>query len=82
MLCPDGARAGAEVFFGEEGRAVELKAQSFPNPRPLLDNTVGCKFKGPSGLGQNLGGTKPSGMEVWSRREEIEARRGKPLRFT
>ncbi|RVW30349.1 hypothetical protein CK203_103735 [Vitis vinifera] len=76
-LCPDGARAGAEVFFGEEGRAVELKAQFLPNPRPLSDNTVGCKFKGPSGLGQNLGGTKPSGMEVWSRREEIKARKGK-----
>ena len=76
-LCPDDARAGAEVFFGEEGRAVELKAQSLLNPRPLSDNTVGCKFKGPSGLGQNLGGTKPSGMEVWSRREEIEARKGK-----
>ncbi|KAJ9701068.1 hypothetical protein PVL29_006426 [Vitis rotundifolia] len=77
MLSPDDARAGAEVFFGEEGRAVELKAQSLPNPRPLSDNTVGCKFKGPSGLGQNLGGTKPSGMEVSSRREEIEARKGK-----
>ncbi|RVX05716.1 hypothetical protein CK203_027327 [Vitis vinifera] len=77
MLCPDDARAGAEVFFREEGRAVELKAQSLPNPRPWSDNTVGCKFKGPSGLGQNLGGTKPSGMEVWSRREEIEARKGK-----
>ena len=25
-LCPDDARVGAEVFFGEEGRAVELKA--------------------------------------------------------
>ncbi|KAJ9685292.1 hypothetical protein PVL29_017352 [Vitis rotundifolia] len=77
MLSPDDARAGAEVFFGEEGRAVELKAQSLPNPRPLPDNTVGCKFKGPSGLGQNLGGTKPSGVEVSSRREEIEARKGK-----
>ncbi|RVW34406.1 hypothetical protein CK203_092151 [Vitis vinifera] len=76
-LCPDSARAGAEVFFGEEGRAIELKAQSLPNPRPLSDNIVGCKFKGPSGLGQNLGGTKPSGMEVWSRREEIEARKEK-----
>ncbi|KAJ9683164.1 hypothetical protein PVL29_018949 [Vitis rotundifolia] len=63
MLSPDDARAGAKVFFGEEGRAVELKAQSLPNPRPLSDNTVGCKFKGSSGLGQNLGGTKPSGME-------------------
>ncbi|RVW57319.1 hypothetical protein CK203_079287 [Vitis vinifera] len=77
MLCPDGVRAGAKVFFGEEGRAVELKAHSLPNPRPWSDNTVGCKFKGLLGLGQNLGGTKPSGMEVWSRREEIEARKGK-----
>ena len=75
MLCPDGVRACAKVFFGEEGRAVELKAHSLPNPRPWSDNTVGCKFKGPSGLGQNLRGTKPSGMEVWSRR-------GKPPRFT
>ncbi|KAJ9680405.1 hypothetical protein PVL29_019666 [Vitis rotundifolia] len=77
MLSLDDARADAEVFFAEEGWAVELKAQSLPNPRPLSDNTVGCKFKGPSGLGQNLGGTKPSGMEVSSQREEIEARKGK-----
>ena len=50
-LCQDGARAGVEVFFGEEGRADELKAQSFPNSRPLSDNIVGYKFKSPSGLG-------------------------------
>ena len=76
-LCPEDARAGAEVFLGEEGRAVEIKAQSLLNPRPSSDNTMGCKFKGPSGLGQSLGGTKPSGLEVWSRREAIEARKGK-----
>ncbi|RVW62762.1 hypothetical protein CK203_060223 [Vitis vinifera] len=29
-LCPD-VQGPAEVFFGEEGRAVELKAQSLPN---------------------------------------------------
>ena len=76
-LCPEDARAGDEVFLGEEGRAVEIKAQSLLNPRPASDNTMGCKFKGPSGLGQSLGGTKPSGMEVCSRREAIEARKGK-----
>ncbi|RVW64166.1 Transposon TX1 uncharacterized 149 kDa protein [Vitis vinifera] len=76
-LCQDGARAGVEVFFGEEGRADELKAQSFPNSRPLSDNIVGCKFKSPSGLGQKLGGSKPYGMEARSRREEIKARKGK-----
>ncbi|RVW16109.1 Transposon TX1 uncharacterized 149 kDa protein [Vitis vinifera] len=42
-LCQDGARAGVEVFFGEEGRADELKAQSFPKFRPLSDNIVGCR---------------------------------------
>ncbi|RVW17670.1 hypothetical protein CK203_071802 [Vitis vinifera] len=31
-LCPDDARAGAEVFFGEEGRAVELR----PSPCSTL----------------------------------------------
>ncbi|RVW47111.1 hypothetical protein CK203_105487 [Vitis vinifera] len=76
-LCQDGARAGVEVFFGEEGRADELKDQSFPNSRPLSDNIVGCKLKSPSGLGQKLGGSKPYGMEARSRREEIEARKGK-----
>ncbi|RVW38709.1 hypothetical protein CK203_077488 [Vitis vinifera] len=76
-LCPEDARAGAEVFLREEGRAVEIKAQSLLNPRPSSDNIMGCKFKGPSGLGQSLGGTKPSSMEVWSRREAIEARKGK-----
>ena len=50
MLCPGRARAGVAAFFGEEGRAVELKAQSLPNPSPLSDTTMGCKLIGPSGL--------------------------------
>ena len=54
-----------------------LKAQSLSNPSPPSDTTVGCMLKGPSGLGQNLRGTKPSGMEVWSRRKENAARKGK-----
>ena len=77
LLCPGDERAGVEAIFGEEGRAFELKAQSLSNPSPPSDTTVGCKLKGPSGLGQNLGGTKPSGMEVWSRREENATRKGK-----
>ena len=77
MLCPTNERVGAATIFGEEGLAVELKAQSLPNPSPLSNTTVGCKLIGPSGLGQNLGGTKSSSMEVWSRREENEARKGK-----
>ncbi|RVW67631.1 hypothetical protein CK203_063054 [Vitis vinifera] len=81
MLCPGDERVGAAAIFGEEGRAVELKAQSLPNPSPLSDTTVGCKLIGPSGLGQNLGGTKSSSMEVWSRREENEARKRKAPAF-
>ena len=77
LLCPGDERADVEAIFGEEGRAFELKAQSLSNPSPASDTAVGCKLKGPSGLGQNLGGTKPSGMEVWSRREENVARKGK-----
>ena len=79
MLCPDDVRSGAAAFFGEEGRAVELKAQSRSNPSPSSDTTVGCKLKGPSRLGQNLGGLKSFGMDVWSRREEIEVRKGNAL---
>ena len=77
LLCPGDERASVEAIFGEEGRAFELKAQSLSNPSPPSDTTVGCKLKGPSGLGQNLGGTKPSRMEVWSRREENATRKGK-----
>ena len=76
-LCPGDERVGVEAISGVEGRAIELKAQSLPNPSPLSDTTMGYKLIGLLGLGQNLGGTKSFGMEIWSRREENEARNGK-----
>ena len=49
-LCPGDERVGVEAISGVEGRAIELKAQSLPNPSPLSDTTMGCKLIGPSGL--------------------------------
>ena len=85
QLCPGDERVGVEVIYGEDGRVVELKAQSLSNlspPSKIKDDsfgrqTVGCKLKGPSGSGQILGGLKPSGMKGWSRREERATRKGK-----
>ena len=71
-------RAGIEAFSAEDGRAFELKAQSLSNPSPPSDTIVGCNLKGPSGLGQSLGGTMSSGEKGQSRREEDDAaRKGK-----
>ncbi|RVW28582.1 Retrovirus-related Pol polyprotein from transposon RE2 [Vitis vinifera] len=83
--CPGDERAGVEVLYGEVGRADELQAQTISNPSPpsgIEDvsygrRTVGCKLKGPSGLGQILGGSKSSGMKGRSREEESAARKGK-----
>ena len=85
QLCPGDDRVNIEVIYGEDGRAVELKAQSLSNlspPSEIKDDsfgrrTVGCKLKGPSGSGQILRGSKPSGMKGWTRREERVARKGK-----
>ena len=70
-------RAGIEAFSAEDGRAFELKAQSLSNPSPPSDTILGCNLKGPSGLGQSLGGTMSSGEKGQSRREENVARKGK-----
>ena len=75
---PVEVRAGVEAFSGEYGRAFEIKAQSLPNPSPPSDAIVGCNLKGPSGLGQSLGGTMSSGKKGRSRREEdVAVRKGK-----
>ena len=74
---PGDERASVEAISGEDGRAFELKAWSLSNPSPPSDATVGYKLKGLSGLGQNLGGTMPSSMKGWSRKEENAARKGK-----
>ena len=83
--CPGDERAGVEVIYGEVGRADELQAQTLSNPSPPSEiedvsygrRTVGCKLKGPSGLGQILGGSKPSSMKGRSRKEESATRKGK-----
>ena len=73
---------GDEAFSDEDGRAFERKAQSLPNPSPLSAAIVGCNLKGPSWLGQRIGGMKPSVKTGLLRREEDAAvRRGKLLRF-
>ncbi|RVW23991.1 Transposon TX1 uncharacterized 149 kDa protein [Vitis vinifera] len=85
LLCPGDERAGVEAIFGEEGRAFELKAQSLSNPSPPSDTTVGCKLKGPSGLGQNLGERSPLvwkfGLEGRKRNEKGESSRGSDERL-
>ena len=70
-------RAGVEAFFGEDGRAFELKAQSLSDPSLPSNIIVGCKLKGPLGLAQSLGGTMSSGKKGRSQREEDAARKGK-----
>ena len=75
---PIKVKAGDETFSGEDGRAFEIKAQPLPNPSPPSDTILGCNLKGPSGLGQSLGGTMSSGEKGQSRREEDDAaRKGK-----
>ncbi|RVW79923.1 hypothetical protein CK203_041401 [Vitis vinifera] len=74
---PVEVRAGVEAFFGEDGRAFELKAQSLSNPSLPSNIIVGCKLKGPLGLAQSLGGTMSSGKKGRSQREEDAARKGK-----
>ena len=70
------ARAsGDEAFSDEDGRAFERKAQSLPNPSPLSAAIVDCNLKGPSWLGQRIGGMKPSIKTGLLRREEDAAMR-------
>ena len=69
---------GDEAFSDEDGRAFERKAQSLPNPSPLSVAIVGCNLKGPSWLGQRIGGMKPSVKTGLLRREEdVAVRKGK-----
>ena len=51
-----------EAFSEEDGRAFERKAQSLPNPSSPSATIMGCNLKGPSWLGQRIGGTKSSLM--------------------
>ena len=76
---PVKVRAGGDETFSEEdGRAFERKAQSLPNPSPPSAAIVGCNLKGPSWLGQRIGGTKTSIKTGMFRREEDAAvRKGK-----
>ena len=75
---PVEVRAGVEAFSGEDGWAFELKAQSLSNPSLPSDAIVGYNLKGPSRLGQSLGGMMSSGKKGRSRREEDDAaRKGK-----
>ena len=73
------ARAGGdEAFSDENGRAFERKAQSLPNLSPPSAAIVGYNLKGPSWLGQSLGGTMSSIKKGRSRREEdVAVRKGK-----
>ena len=72
-------RAGVEAFFGEDGQAFKLKAQSLSNSSLPSDIIVGYKLKGLLGLAQSLGGTMSSGKKGQSRKEEDVARKGKAL---
>ncbi|RVW90394.1 hypothetical protein CK203_045761 [Vitis vinifera] len=65
MLCP-GVQGPASRFLWREGRAVELKAQSLPNPRPLSDNTVG--WESPRGSHERCyaGGRETISKKTWS----------------
>ena len=65
-----GVRAGGDEVSSDEGcRATEKKAQSLSKPGPLFAK-VGCNLKGPSGLGQRLGGKKSDDKKGLLRREE------------
>ena len=55
--------SGDEVSSDEGCRATERKAQSLSKPSPLIAK-VGCNIKGPSGLGQSIGGKKPDDKKV------------------
>ena len=67
-----------KAFSDEDGRAFERKAQSLPNLSPPSAAIVGYNLKGPSWLGQRIGGMKPSIMTGLLRREEDAAvRKGK-----
>ncbi|KAL6331444.1 hypothetical protein AAG906_011383 [Vitis piasezkii] len=63
---------GEEVSSDEDCRATERKAQSLSKSGPLFAK-VGCNLKGPSGLGQRLGGKKPDDKkDEWFREERSE----------
>ena len=67
-----------KAFSDEDGQAFERKAQSLPNHSPPSTPIVGCNLKGPSWLGQRIGGMKPSVKTGLLRREEDSAmRKGK-----
>ncbi|KAJ9703131.1 hypothetical protein PVL29_004768 [Vitis rotundifolia] len=70
---PIEGRADDVDFFGEDGRAFEIKAQSLPNPSPPSDVIVGRNLKGPSWLGQSLKGKKSFVKKGRSRRKEDDA---------
>ena len=69
---------GDEAFSEKDGRAFERKTQSLPNPSPPSATIVGCNLKGPSWLGQRIGGTKTSVKTGLFRREaDAAVRKGK-----
>ena len=72
-----GVRVSGDKVSSDEGcRATERKAQSLSKPSPLIAK-VGCNIKGPSGLGQSIGGKKIDDKKVSLRREEDSSAVGK-----